>query len=172
MLSSSSTPPSSPPLSGSSMSAILAGISPTQSPQPVSTSPEPSPAAKERHIDPALSLELRLRWLEAIVFGVKHDRKGKEKERVHSDQTLIRAAETLQRTLDTIVESNDGLKRFMGRCMFLLLRDSQGSLVTNRRTTCPSPDAFLCAGRTPSRPTSISKYVTRGTERVCRRNGE
>lgn len=97
------------------MSAIMAGISPTQSPQPVSTSPEPSPAAKERRIDPALSLELRLRWLEAIVFGVKYDRKGKEKERVHSDQTLIRAAETLQRTLDTIVESNDGLKRFMSR---------------------------------------------------------
>ncbi|KAK0488949.1 hypothetical protein IW261DRAFT_1442412 [Armillaria novae-zelandiae] len=115
VLSSSSTPPSSPPLSGSSMSAIMAGISPTQSPQPVPTSPEPSPAAKERHIDPTLSLELRLRWLEAIVFGVKHDRKGKEKERVHSDQTLMRAAETLQRTLDTIVESNDGLKRFMSR---------------------------------------------------------
>ncbi|KAK0446737.1 hypothetical protein EV421DRAFT_1791045 [Armillaria borealis] len=103
VLSSSSTPPSSPPLSGSSMSAIMAGISPTQSPQPVSTSLEPSPAAKEQS------------WLEAIVFGVKHDRKGKEKERVHSDQTLIRAAETLQRTLDTIVESNDGLKRFMSR---------------------------------------------------------
>ncbi|KAK0188948.1 hypothetical protein F5146DRAFT_688074 [Armillaria mellea] len=115
VLSSSSTPPSSPPLSGSSMSAIMAGRSPTQSPQPVPTSPEPSPGAKERRIDPALSLELRLRWLEAIVFGVKHDRKGKEKEKVHGDQTLIRAAETLQRTLDTIVESNDGLKRFMSR---------------------------------------------------------
>ncbi|KAK0467040.1 uncharacterized protein EV420DRAFT_1758916 [Desarmillaria tabescens] len=119
VLSSSSTPPSSPPLSGSSMSAILAGTSPTQSPAqsppPASTSFKSSPAAKERRIDPALSLELRLRWLEAIVFGVKHDRKGKEKERVHGDQTLIRAAETLQRTLDTIVENNDGLKRFMSR---------------------------------------------------------
>ncbi|KAG7444958.1 uncharacterized protein BT62DRAFT_933371 [Guyanagaster necrorhizus] len=116
VLSSSSTPPSSPPLSGSSMSAILAGISsPTQSPPPVATSPKSSPAAKEPRIDPELSLELRLRWLEAIVFGVKHDRKGKEKERVHGDQTLIRAAETLQHTLDTIVENNDGLKRFMSR---------------------------------------------------------
>ncbi|KAK0202611.1 hypothetical protein DFS33DRAFT_1262590 [Desarmillaria ectypa] len=119
VLSSSSTPPSSPPLSGSSMSALLAGISPThspaQSPPPASTSFKSSPAAKGRRIDSALSLELRLRWLEAIVFGVKHDRKGKERERVHSDQTLIRAAETLQRTLHTIVENNDGLKRFMSR---------------------------------------------------------
>jgi hypothetical protein len=42
-------------------------------------------------IEPVLSLELRLWWLEAILLGVKQDtrdRKGKEKELKHGD-TII-----------------------------------------------------------------------------------
>jgi len=70
-------------------------------------------------IDPALALDLRLRWLEAILLGVKQDardRKGKEREKPHeltTGETLCRVAEDLQRRLNAVVESNDGLKRFV-----------------------------------------------------------
>nr|GAT43596.1 predicted protein [Mycena chlorophos] len=77
-----------------------------------STPPAPTPS-----IDPALSLELRLRWLEAILLGVKQGdhatRKGKEKEGLGRGETLLRAAENLQKRLDVIVNGNEGLKRFM-----------------------------------------------------------
>lgn len=72
-------------------------------------------------IDPALALNLRLRWLEAILLGVKQDRKGKEREKPYElshGETLSRLAEDLQRRLDVVVESNDGLKRFMQHCPY------------------------------------------------------
>ncbi|KAJ7832929.1 hypothetical protein B0H13DRAFT_2111789 [Mycena leptocephala] len=59
-------------------------------------------------IEPALSLELRLRWLEAILLG-----KGQGEESLSHGETLIRAAEDLQKRLTGIVNGNDGLKRFM-----------------------------------------------------------
>lgn len=66
-------------------------------------------------IDPALSLELRLRWLEAIVLGVQaKERKPKGKSYdLKRGETLIRTAEDVQKRLDRIVESNDGFKRFI-----------------------------------------------------------
>lgn len=73
-------------------------------------------------IDPTLSLDLRLRWLEAILLGVKQDtrdKKGKEREKPHelnSGETLFRVAEDLQRRLDAIVEGNEALKRFVDHC--------------------------------------------------------
>lgn len=115
----SSTPPSSPP-ARSPVSAIAGFpmISPPHSPkQSVSKATVPPPV-----IDPALSLELRLRWLEAILLGVRQDakdRKGKEKAswlNLKHGETLIRLAEDVQQRLDNAVESNDGLKRFMDHC--------------------------------------------------------
>jgi len=97
-----STPPSSP---------VFPIMSPSQSP----TWSVSKGTASVPVIDPALSLELRLRWLEAILLGVRQDakdRKGKEKPNERGE-TLIRLAEDIQRRLDTTVESNDGLKRFM-----------------------------------------------------------
>jgi hypothetical protein len=71
-------------------------------------------------IDPALALELRIRWLEAILVGVKPDvRDGKGKENVHevkSGESLARMAEDVQKKLDAIVEENEGLKRFISHC--------------------------------------------------------
>lgn len=120
-----STPPSSPPGSQSPVSTtwsnnIFSGpmMSPSHSPTQSfskATAPAPAPAPV---IDPVLSLELRLRWLEAILLGVRQDakdRKGKEKLAEHGE-TLIRLAENVQRRLDSAVESNDGLKRFMDNC--------------------------------------------------------
>ncbi|EIN09645.1 hypothetical protein PUNSTDRAFT_66122 [Punctularia strigosozonata HHB-11173 SS5] len=79
----------------------------------VVTDPKPTfaPVSFPPTIDPALSLELRLRWLEALLFGV-HDRKGKAPE-LRRGETLLRKAEELQRRLDALVENNDGLKRFV-----------------------------------------------------------
>ncbi|KAJ7760562.1 hypothetical protein B0H16DRAFT_1312823 [Mycena metata] len=106
---STGTPPSSPP--PTSMSSVFSAL-----PQP--TIPENASSLKGSPsvIEPALSLELRLRWLEAILLGVKQDardRKGKERESLSHGETLIRAAGDLQKRLDGIVNSNDGLKRFM-----------------------------------------------------------
>ncbi|KAJ7765473.1 hypothetical protein DFH07DRAFT_902775 [Mycena maculata] len=105
----SGTPPSSPPPSNS-----MSGASSLPSPPP--TIPETQLKGSPSVIEPVLSLELRLRWLEAILLGVKQDprdRKGKERESMSHGETLIRAAEDLQKRLDGIVNTNDGLKRFM-----------------------------------------------------------
>ncbi|KAJ6581505.1 hypothetical protein B0H19DRAFT_509551 [Mycena capillaripes] len=105
---STGTPPSSPP--PTSMSTVFSAM-------PLSpTIPETQSKNSPSVIEPALSLELRLRWLEAILLGVKQDtrdRKGKERESLTHGETLIRAAEDLQKRLTGIVNSNDGLKRFM-----------------------------------------------------------
>lgn len=121
---SSSTPPSSPPPTSPSgvsiMSGMMSGMSSPHSPPPPSASPQPpritSPIPNPPPpIAPELSLELRLRWLEAIVYGVKQNN-GKGKGKLASDQTLLRAADGLQRKLDAAVQGNDGLKRFMSQC--------------------------------------------------------
>jgi len=82
-------------------------------------------------VDPLLALELRLRWLEALILGVKQDlgkdKKGKAREdyatvtvansaaaaNLKHGETLMRLAETVQQKLDKAVEGNEGLKRFM-----------------------------------------------------------
>lgn len=66
-------------------------------------------------IDPALSLELRLRWLEAILLGVQaKERHGKGKlYDLKRGKSLVRMAEDVQKRLDRIVDGNDGLKRFI-----------------------------------------------------------
>ncbi|KDQ51048.1 hypothetical protein JAAARDRAFT_199436 [Jaapia argillacea MUCL 33604] len=113
-------------------SRILSSSTPPTSPRPT-ISPPPrhhtiSPiSAFERDtpprpiipptIDPAQSLELRIRWLEALVYGVRQDapgRKGKEKgPELRNGETLVRRAEEVQTKLNGVVEGNDGLQRFM-----------------------------------------------------------
>lgn len=85
-------------------------------------------------VDPVLALELRLRWLEALILGMKQDsvkdRKGKAKEvaragigaggrtnvNLKHGENLTRLAENIQSQLDKAVEGNEGLKRFMDSC--------------------------------------------------------
>jgi len=85
---------------------------PSPPPTIVETPPRGNPPPV---VGSALSLELRLRWLEAILLGVKQDggRKGKERDSLSHGETLLRSAEDLQKRLTGIVNSNDGLKRFM-----------------------------------------------------------
>ncbi|KAG5647826.1 hypothetical protein DXG03_007750 [Asterophora parasitica] len=121
ILSAPTTPPASPPPTGSSPSSpppssIAAVFPPPMDSKAVSNASKEAPVPPAS-IDPALALDLRLRWLEAILLGVKQDsvdRKGKEHERpLPEGETLARAAENIQRRLDTVVGSNDGLKQFM-----------------------------------------------------------
>jgi hypothetical protein len=84
-------------------------------------------------VDPLLALELRLRWLEVLIVGMKQemgkDKKGKAKEEyagvnaaaaaasLKHGETLTRIAETVQTKLGKVVEGNEGLTRFMDTCM-------------------------------------------------------
>lgn len=75
-------------------------------------------------IDPALALELRIRWLEAILVGVKPDvRDGKAKENrdghdTKSGESLAKMVEDVQKKFNAVVEGNDGLKRFINHCTY------------------------------------------------------
>ncbi|KAJ3500653.1 hypothetical protein NLJ89_g9700 [Agrocybe chaxingu] len=108
-----------------------------QKKQPLAGIQEGGGGLETRHgpgkVDPVLALELRLRWLEALILGVKQDlgkdKKGKGKEEyavggstsataaaaahLKPGETLVRLAETVQQKLDKSVEGNEGLKRFM-----------------------------------------------------------
>ncbi|KAJ7694912.1 hypothetical protein B0H14DRAFT_3100584 [Mycena olivaceomarginata] len=90
------------------MSGLFSAI--PGSPQWPPTIPETrsEPKSQPPVVDSALSLELRLRWLEAILLGVKQE--------FGSGETLLRSAEDVQKRLIGIVNSNDGLKRFMDHC--------------------------------------------------------
>ncbi|EAU90447.2 hypothetical protein CC1G_00831 [Coprinopsis cinerea okayama7 len=89
------------------------------------------PAPPPKPIDPRLALELRVRWLEAIVYGTKQDvsnpttttrlsrpappRKGKQRDLsgLKDGETLMRLAENVQQRLEAAVDGNEGLKKFM-----------------------------------------------------------
>ncbi|KAI9062598.1 hypothetical protein FKP32DRAFT_1573461 [Trametes sanguinea] len=116
---SSSTPPSSPPPhltanSGPPHSFSDVDLDDTDDRKQPSLAPPPS-------ITPMLSLELRLRWLETLLFGAKHDaleqvaKAATKGEKLREGDTLVRRAEELQRRLDGVIQSSDGLKRFMER---------------------------------------------------------
>ena len=110
---SSSTPPSSPPPHpGGNAPVSFSDLDDADEDKP----PEVKPPA----ISPVLSLELRLRWLETLLLGAKHDEHGAKPvpkvDKLKDGETLTRRAEDLQRRLDAVAQSNDALKRFMDRC--------------------------------------------------------
>lgn len=83
-------------------------------------------------VHPITSLELRVRWLEALVAGMggvdphsaghHHSKsraeglKEKEKEESMRNFGLLRKVDQVQRQLDQVVEENDQLRRFMTKC--------------------------------------------------------
>ena len=110
---------------------------------PIATLPPLHNDNKPGKVDPVLALELRLRWLEALILGIKQDlsreRKGKGKDvaeyasfgnaqmiasaNLKRGETLMRLAQSVQHKLDEALEGNEGLKRFMDNCVscFLLV---------------------------------------------------
>lgn len=120
------------------------------------------PTAPLPTIDPDVALELRVRWLEAIIVGVKDSSSGwkekKGKEREDPKQTLVRLAEDVQRTLDAAVDSNDGLKRFMEHCQSLsiwalLSLSTHTSIDTDDQYAHLLTPAFALSGAIPEPPT-------------------
>ena len=122
---STSTPPSSPPphLNAAPVHSF-SDVDIDERAEAPGAAAHPAPPA----ISPALALELRLRWLETLLFGAKHDigdqaaRGGARPEKLKDGETLSRRAEDLQRRLDSVAQSNDSLKRFMDRCECLFVR--------------------------------------------------
>lgn len=101
---------------------------PEQQPPQATATAFPAPPTK---IDPLLALELRLRWLEALILGIKQDsgrdRKAKEEcstaaaiANLKHGETLSRLAETVQQKLNKAVQGNEGLTKFMNQCMFYI----------------------------------------------------
>ena len=79
-------------------------------------------------IDPALALDLRLRWLEAIVLGMGKGAgmgagnfKKQTEQQLKNNETLCWLAENVQRKLESVVDGNEGLGRFMAQCKFTSL---------------------------------------------------
>lgn len=92
----SPTPPSSPD------PTLTKKFSPTK---------QSSMSQKPPTVTPELSLELRLRWLEAILYGVK-----KTDKTLARGETLLRNAQQIQKRLDDLVQNNDSLRKFMDQC--------------------------------------------------------
>jgi hypothetical protein len=99
-------------------------------------------------IDSKLSLELRIRWLEVLLLGVKHDNWGNDalldaKDRKPTsaqgkaeNAPLVNKVEELQKRMDTIVAGNDGLRKFIDRCenTWLVFADNESNLISRRPT--------------------------------------
>jgi len=86
-------------------------------PERVSQAVDTTSPASPAKIDPLLALELRLRWLEALILGVKQ---GAISNLKHGE-TLSRLAEMVQQKLDKAVQGNEGLTKFMNQCIFSCL---------------------------------------------------
>lgn len=157
---STSTPPSSPPPTGMANYGARASTSPlaqhsfedldlddADTPKPSTSKPTGNeglnvdlnalpPAGPRKPIDSQLALELRVRWLEAIVCGLssassnassrkgvvgRGKGKGKADAPGMGSESLVRLAENAQRELEAAVEGNEGLKKFMDHCACAML---------------------------------------------------
>ncbi|KAI9437945.1 hypothetical protein H4582DRAFT_2111564 [Lactarius indigo] len=107
-----STPPSSPPptLSVSRISQPHLAI-----PLPA----EESISSQEHHLGPTQSLELRVRWLEALIYGAKHDESlaslQERKPELKRGETLLRAAEHAHRRMNDVASTHDALRKFLSQ---------------------------------------------------------
>lgn len=113
------TPPSSPPGHPQSPRKY------SPSPEPLSLpmdNPPPSTAPPLPKISSEVSLDLRVRWLETLLYGSKQDPKERRGTRADAKNstTLVRGVEDLQNRLSAIVQTNEGLKRFIDHCESLI----------------------------------------------------
>ena len=109
----SSIPPTSP--------TLAAHTSPVTTRLPTdSTQAREKPTPPQPDLSPAQSLELRIRWLEAILYGAQRDESlaglRERKPELRRGETLIRAAEQAQRRMNDIANTYDVLRRFIGHC--------------------------------------------------------
>ena len=78
-----------------------------------------SPLPPASLIPPLVSLELRVRWLEALVSGLDTRKNARPQEEVNRKgaKGLVRMTQDVQRELDEILEANDALRRFTNTCV-------------------------------------------------------
>ncbi|KZT65785.1 hypothetical protein DAEQUDRAFT_676262 [Daedalea quercina L-15889] len=74
---------------------------------------KPKEVSKPPSIAPALSLDLRVRWLETLLYGARAEGAERKHIEAKNGETLARRAEELQQKLDEILQANDGLRKFM-----------------------------------------------------------
>lgn len=69
-------------------------------------------------IPPLVSLELRVRWLEALVSGLNPQEKSRKEASSEAKPfvSLVRRTDEVQRQVDEAIEINDGFHRFMNSC--------------------------------------------------------
>ena len=108
VMSSPTSPPTSPSAYAQGFTRALSPTASTSSKLSQQLISPPPP------IDPELSLELRIRWLESLLIGMRQDASQVLKNR--EGETLIHGAEEVQRRLDSVVENNDALRKFVDRC--------------------------------------------------------
>ncbi|KAI9450547.1 hypothetical protein F5148DRAFT_1336490 [Russula earlei] len=114
-----STPPSSPPPTvittrGASHSTATTT---TNSAVP-GVIQEQEKSTLRPQLTPTQSLEVRVRWLEAIIHGAMHDELhaglSERKPELKRGETLMRAAEHTQRRMNDLAGTLDVLRRFIG----------------------------------------------------------
>ncbi|SRR5258708_31011203 len=78
-----------------------------------------SPLPPGSLVPPLVSLELRVRWLEALVSGLDTRKNAKVQEEANRKgaKGLVRMTQDVQRELDEILEANDALRRFTNTCV-------------------------------------------------------
>ena len=122
---SSSTPPSSPPPhigTSSSPSPLQMAFIPEHSVADLDIDLVESPVAAAPSITPEMSIALRLRWLETLLFGSRpsaQENRNSSAADVRNNANLRRGVEDLQRRLEAVVQNSEGLKRFIDHCMLL-----------------------------------------------------
>ena len=164
----SSTPPSSPPPTQS-----ISRPGPPSLPSLTTALPPEESISQEHHLGPAQSLELRVRWLEALIYGAKHDGSlaglHERKPELKRGETLLRAAEHAHRRMNDVASSHDALRKFISQCEQLMLfhRRSTDLRVYRPATRAVSHTRVCAVWHAPShRASRVRGHVSR---RVGRR---
>jgi hypothetical protein len=104
-------------------SAAEADVDADVLPPPATATPrERIPLPPPANVDPETSLELRILWLETLLFGPRNtvDTKDggarKPDPSVRPGHTITRDVEDIQKRLDAIVAGHDGLRQFIAQC--------------------------------------------------------
>lgn len=104
---------------------------------PRSMSPPTSPPPKPVNIDPVLALQLRVRWLETLISGLRPSLgQSDPKSNDPGTATLLRKAEDLHAKLHDALDHNETCKKFLKNCKYCL-RTRELSLNVVKTTSTP-----------------------------------
>ncbi len=162
-----STPPSSPP-------PTLSISRPGPPSHPTAAWPPEESISQEHHLGSTQSLQLRVRWLEALIYGAKHDESltglHERKPELKRGETLLRAAEHAHRRMNDVASTHDALRKFLSQCEQLPPFHRHSINFVRRRATRTVSHTHVCAfWHAPNhRSPRVRGHVSR---RVGRRSG-